>query len=210
DRFRPLPGGEALTELGERLRADPDVSTGRPSVVDGDVAEALRRRDAAALDRLAFRYDQTAPDRDVATRIDELVPFEGPLIGYFGKIILEKGVERVIEAGARLPRNVRTAVIGFGRFREWLAALALALSEGDTEALAWLRAQSGMQLEFDSLPFVTEGFRERITFTGRFDHRYAPLALAALDVQVVPSTLVEAFGMVAAEGASAGALPLVA
>jgi glycosyltransferase involved in cell wall biosynthesis len=47
-------------------------------------------------------------------------------------------------------------------------------------------------------------------FTGRLDHRYAPEVVAALDVLVVPSTLEEAFGMVAAEGAAAGALPLVA
>jgi glycosyltransferase involved in cell wall biosynthesis len=49
-----------------------------------------------------------------------------------------------------------------------------------------------------------------VTFTGRLDHRYAPWALAAMDVLVVPSVLDEAFGMVAAEGAAAGALPLVA
>jgi glycosyltransferase involved in cell wall biosynthesis len=49
-----------------------------------------------------------------------------------------------------------------------------------------------------------------VTFTGLLDHRYAPGVLAAMDVQVVPSILEEAFGMVAAEGAAAGALPLVA
>ncbi|HYT80711.1 MAG TPA: glycosyltransferase, partial [Actinomycetota bacterium] len=54
------------------------------------------------------------------------------------------------------------------------------------------------------------GLASRVTFTGRLDHRYAPGALAALDVLVVPSVLDEAFGMVAAEGAAAGALPLVA
>ena len=46
-------------------------------------------------------------------------------------------------------------------------------------------------------------------FTGRLDHRYAPGAVAAMDVLVVPSILDEAFGMVAAEGAAAGALPMV-
>jgi len=54
------------------------------------------------------------------------------------------------------------------------------------------------------------GASHGVTFTGRLDHRYAPEALAAMDVQVVPSILDEAFGMVAAEGAAAGALPLVA
>src|SRR5262249_54580241 len=49
-----------------------------------------------------------------------------------------------------------------------------------------------------------------VVFTGRLDHRYAPDALAAMDVLVVPSILEEAFAMVSAEGAAAGALPLVA
>jgi glycosyltransferase involved in cell wall biosynthesis len=40
--------------------------------------------------------------------------------------------------------------------------------------------------------------------------RYAPEVVAALDALVVPSTLEEAFGMVAAEGAAAGAVPVVA
>ncbi len=57
--------------------------------------------------------------------------------------------------------------------------------------------------------FAREAGR-RVRFTGRLDHRYAPEVLAAMDVLVVPSVLEEAFGMVAAEGAAAGALPLVA
>jgi glycogen(starch) synthase len=52
--------------------------------------------------------------------------------------------------------------------------------------------------------------KERVTFTGRLDHRYAPLALAAADILVVPSVLAEAFAMVATEGAAAGCLPVVA
>ena len=57
---------------------------------------------------------------------------------------------------------------------------------------------------------MAHGNVHRVTFTGRLDHRFAPDVLAALDVLVVPSILPEAFGMVAAEAASAGALPLVA
>ena len=52
--------------------------------------------------------------------------------------------------------------------------------------------------------------RRDVVFTGRLDHRYAPAALAAMDVQIVPSILQEAFGMVAAEGAAAGAVIMVA
>ena len=46
--------------------------------------------------------------------------------------------------------------------------------------------------------------------TGRLEHdELAPL-LAACEAQVVPSTFPEAFGMVAAEAAACGALPVVA
>ena len=57
---------------------------------------------------------------------------------------------------------------------------------------------------------AVDGAQRTVTFTGRLDHRYAPAALAAMDVMVVPSILHEAFGMVAAEAAAAGALPIVA
>ncbi len=69
---------------------------------------------------------------------------------------------------------------------------------------------SGMQVEFGCQMAALSGLRGRLDFTGCLDHRYAPSALAALDVLVVPSTLNESFGMVAVEGAAAGALPLVA
>jgi glycosyltransferase involved in cell wall biosynthesis len=133
------------------------------------------------------------------------------MVGYLGKLIPEKGVERVIEAVALLDPDTRGLLVGFGTHREWLTALVGALTAGDTAAHLWLRTNSTMQLELDEVAVSTAlGVGSRISFTGRLDHRYAPRILAALDVLVVPSTLPEAFGMVAAEGAAAGALPLVA
>jgi glycosyltransferase involved in cell wall biosynthesis len=99
--------------------------------------------------------------------------------------------------------------VGFGSYREWLAALAIALRGGDANALAWLRDIRGMPVESSIVRRSPTQGRD-VTFTGRLDHRYAPGAVAAMDVLVVPSILPEAFGMVAAEGAAAGALPLVA
>ena len=46
--------------------------------------------------------------------------------------------------------------------------------------------------------------------TGRLEHSDLPALLTASEAQVVPSTFPEAFGMVAAEGAACGALPLSA
>jgi glycosyltransferase involved in cell wall biosynthesis len=111
----------------------------------------------------------------------------------------------MIEALVTLPAEARGLVVGFGTHREWLAALVIALETGDAAALEWLRPVLGLDLA----PEEAAG-EPRVEFTGRLDHRYAPLALAAMDVLVVPSMLAEAFGMVAAEAAAAGALPLVA
>jgi glycosyltransferase involved in cell wall biosynthesis len=50
----------------------------------------------------------------------------------------------------------------------------------------------------------------RIHFTGRLEHTDLPDLLAACEAEVVPSTWPEAFGMVAAEAAACGALPVSA
>ncbi len=75
-------------------------------------------------------------------------------------------------------------------------------------ASAWLQEQGVVPTEVSIRDLLVEG--GDVTFTGRLDHRYAPGALAAMDVLVVPSIMDEAFGMVALEGAASGALPLVA
>lgn len=211
DRWRPRPRDEALREVAERLDRDPDSRLGRPRSTDDRVAALLEARDAAGLDALAGSYDQTAPDPDAARRLRALAGHRGSLIGYLGKLIPEKGVERLVEALSLLPGDARLVVVGFGRFREWLSALTVALDRGDAERARWLGGASPMKLEL-SAPQITsaQGIAGRIAFTGRLDHRYAPAVVAALDVLVVPSTLEEAFGMVAAEGAAAEALPLVA
>jgi glycosyltransferase involved in cell wall biosynthesis len=174
-----------------------------------DLASAIASRDADALDELALRYDQMAPDVDAASAISSLERREGSLVGYLGKLIPQKGVERMLEALVGQP-DIHGVVVGFGTYREWLEALVDALDRGDLDAYDWLRTASQMKLELDAPEVVAgHGLRSRLSFTGRLDHRYAPGVLSALDVLIVPSTLAEAFGMVAAEGAAAGAFPLV-
>jgi glycosyltransferase involved in cell wall biosynthesis len=51
---------------------------------------------------------------------------------------------------------------------------------------------------------------ERALFTGPLEHRHLAALIPLTDVTVVPSIFPEAFGMVAAEAAAAGSLPLVA
>ena len=207
--FRPRDRTEALREAAELLDADPDAARGRPSSVDEQVERALERRDAPALDALADTYDQAVPEPDAATRLRRLAGTSGPIVGYLGKLIPQKGVDLLLQAHRMAEQPAHALVVGFGSHREWLAALAMALEGGDAEGLAWLHEVRDIPIEAKPDPRLGTPDRE-VTFTGRLDHRFAPDALAAMDVMVVPSILSEAFGMVAAEGAAAGALPLVA
>ena len=116
----------------------------------------------------------------------------------------------MIAASRLSTRHPAVLVVGFGLHREWLAALAMALGGTDAQALRWLLEAVGIPDELSESDLRGSEPAPSVTFTGRLDHRFAPGALAAMDVLVVPSILSEAFGMVAAEGAAAGALPLVA
>jgi glycosyltransferase involved in cell wall biosynthesis len=205
--FRPMPRAEALSDVARRLDEDPDVRRGRPASLDRAVERALDERDLEALDGLAERYDHDVPDPDAAARLRSLVEAPAPIVGFLGKLIPQKGVELLVQALATLRHDARGLIVGFGSGRDRLAALVLAIERGDAGARAWLRDVAGMPLE-PAPPASRPDLR--VTFTGRLDHRYAPGALAAMDVSVVPSVLGEAFGMVAAEAAAAGALPLVA
>ncbi|MDP9329937.1 MAG: glycosyltransferase [Actinomycetota bacterium] len=207
--FRPMPRIAALQATADSLDADPRTERGRRSSLDANVEQALARRDADALDALAAGYDQEVPDPEAASRLRALSDREGPIVGYLGKLIPQKGVELMLSALRSTRHDASGLIVGFGSYREWLAALAIALRRRDTEAIDWLRDIRAMPVE-GAVGQGSDDERRDVTFTGRLDHRYAPGALAAMDVLVVPSMLEEAFGMVAAEGAAAGALPLVA
>jgi glycosyltransferase involved in cell wall biosynthesis len=206
ERFRRLENTE-IDEVLTRLDVDPDASRGRPASFDERVRDALERRDASTLDRLAAQYDQTAPDPDAATKIRAARAHPGPTVAYLGKLIPQKGVHLLLAALAGLP-DLGALVVGPGTFREWLHALVIALDEGDKGTVAWLQGAAGTDVDLSGA--YAAGLAGRVWFTGRLDHRYAPAALSVSEVLVVPSVLDEAFGMVAAEGAAAGALPLVA
>ena len=211
ERWRFREREEALLDAAVRLTNMREIVDGRSPATDLTAAGALSGRDASALDALAHTYDQAIPDRYAPIALKELAQRTDPVVGYLGKLIPEKGVERVIEGIALLGPEVHGLIVGFGTFREWLTALVVALDTGDVDAYRWLANVSPMKLELDAGEVkAAAGLAGRVTFTGRLDHRYAPEAVAAMDVLVVPSTLEEAFGMVAAEGAAAGALPVVA
>jgi glycosyltransferase involved in cell wall biosynthesis len=207
--FRPRPRAETLREVAALLDEDPATVRGRPSSVDAEVERALDARDDEAIAALFDTYDEDVPEPDAAARLRVLAERDVPIVGYLGKLIPQKGVELLLEAQPGLRHDTAALVVGFGSDRDWLVALTIALRGGDRAALEWLRNVGGLPVDPSSAPGPTAD-RPDVTFTGLLDHRYAPGTLAAMDVQVVPSILQEAFGIVAIEGAAAGALPMVA
>ena len=142
---------------------------------------------------------------------------EHKVAGFVGKLIASKGVHNLL-AALPLSRHVeRTVIVGYGGFEDGLRAMADALRAGDLKALCYV-AERGEQgplpelLRFlDGLP---DGYLERarlldIAFTGRLEHGPLSEVLPDFDALVVPSVVPEAFGMVAAEAAAAGVLPVV-
>jgi glycosyltransferase involved in cell wall biosynthesis len=210
--FRTRAHSDALREAAALVQAEPARQAGRSAELDDAVRTATEAGDAAALNDLARSYDQTVPDPDAPDRLRELAGLEGRLVGYLGKFIPQKGVHHLIAALALLGEHTpRGLLIGFGLWREWLASLVGALDRGDVRAVRWWEDATGEHLSIDDAAIENaRGLASRVTFVGRLDHRFAPTAVAALDVLVVPSVLAEAFAMVTVEGAADGALPLVA
>lgn len=138
-------------------------------------------------------------------------------VGYVGKFIAAKGVHNLVAALSVAERVERGVFVGYGGLDRELRALADAVAAGERDRA---RAVVGTVPEPEMAPLAAfladpsgdlSGSRQRIdlTFTGRLEH--GPLAdlLPTFDVLAVPSMLPEAFGMVAAEAAAAGVLPVV-
>ncbi|GIJ23824.1 glycosyltransferase family 4 protein [Micromonospora lutea] len=103
---------------------------------------------------------------------------DGPLVGYAGRLVYEKGVQHLIDAVPKLRARhpgLRVLIAGDGPFRGEL--------EDRTRQL---------------------GLTGTVRFAGFLDNTQLPAVLGATDTTVVPS-LYEPFGMVALEAAAAGA-----
>jgi glycosyltransferase involved in cell wall biosynthesis len=146
------------------------------------------------------------------------------VVVFVGKLIASKGVELLLAAWplvlAREPR-ARLVVVGFGAFRDGLERLAATLAEGDLDAAAATRGENGEELpqlhaffaslrDRDAYAAAATGLRDRVVWTGRLDHDELADLLPASEAMAVTSTFPESFGMVAAEAAACGALPVVA
>ncbi|HEX2071688.1 MAG TPA: glycosyltransferase family 4 protein [Thermoleophilaceae bacterium] len=193
---------------------------------------------AAGLRALADRLDGAASggwggEAGAADALRAFDPREQRIVGYVGKLIVSKGVDLLLAAwplvSARVP-DARLLIVGFGAYRDALGQLVAALRRADLEALREI-AVRGRALEGgpaaplayltaflddldgaarDAYLAAAPAAAERVRFSGSLEHGDLPLVLPSFSAQVVPSTFPEAFGMVAAEAACCGALPLSA
>jgi glycosyltransferase involved in cell wall biosynthesis len=95
DAWRPEPRAEALDRLVEEARRDPPNP--------GNANERL-------------------PDEDNVERLSAFFADDGPVVVYFGKLLLNKGVHVLFEALRSV--DARAIVVGFGDYRTALETLA--------------------------------------------------------------------------------------
>ena len=210
-------------DLPERTRLGPpgvDIHSFRPGSAD--------------LERLAARLESGAAaswggESGAAQAVRALDPERDRIVSFAGKLIVSKGVDLLLAAWPSVVSVVpeaRLVVIGFGTYREAMDRFVDALRRRDLDDLREIAAR-GRELEGGPpgelrylrafLERVDQAWlhaapaaAERIHFTGRLEYGDLPDVLPACEAQVMPSTFPEAFGMVAAEAAACGVLPLSA
>jgi glycosyltransferase involved in cell wall biosynthesis len=192
--------------LPPRTRLGPpgvDVRQFRPHPPDEAKAAVrdLALRLAALPVEIAAEGDGFARDNAAAAAaIAGLHPGDDRLIAFVGKLLAAKGVDLLAAAFPLVlavePR-AKLVIVGFGEFRDGLLRLLALLAAGDLgDRETYLAAAA-------RLP-------ERCVLTGRLEHPELAELLPACEAQVVSSTFPEAFGMVAAEAAACGILPVSA
>ncbi|HEY1835074.1 MAG TPA: glycosyltransferase family 4 protein [Solirubrobacteraceae bacterium] len=222
------------------VEVDSFVARDRPAALAGVRALAAKLEQEAEVETAESPRgeEQSAFARDPwegARAIERLDPERERLVIYVGKLIVSKGVDLLLACWPLVLERVpeaRLLVVGFGAYRAGLENLTSALGEGDLEAARGL-ALAGRSLEdagaqakplrhllafLDGLEGETREsylaaaarLGERVVFSGRLDHGELVELLPACEALIAPSTFPEAFGMVAAEAAACGVLPISA
>ena len=211
-----------------------------PPGVDTELFAPLAAKDRRArllglardLHQLDEPNEGSSWDRDTAAAGSALEWFadgDGPRAIYVGKLIVSKGVDLLLAAWPLIHRrhpSARLLIVGFGTLDGVLRAAWDGLAAGDLGPLREL-AERGRGLEgSDDQPLrmlaallaaLPAGYEQAardaagsVVFAGRLEHDEVAVPVAASDSLVFPSTFPEAFGMVAAEAAATGALPVSA
>jgi glycosyltransferase involved in cell wall biosynthesis len=233
-----LPGRTRLLPPGvdTRLFAPLAATMGEGGPRDDDLRNATAPDPAGERLRLVARAAHDNRDdrwgRDpsgAAEAIEWFASGRGPRVVFVGKLIVAKGIDLLLAAWPLVVAanpGARLLVIGFGEYREGVERLWAAIEGGDLEAAREI-ARRGRELEGGPegelemlsafLADPPEGWLEAgkaavgsVRLCGRLEHEEVGALVPATDALVFPSTFPEAFGMVAAEAAAAGALPVSA
>lgn len=207
---------EYAVKLQDRYRAHATEGLGGARVVVGG-SRYMVEEAASVVPGWIDRAEVVNPGCDVelfkpAVRAETAVP----VVGYVGKLIASKGVHNLLAALPLLEHDARAVIVGYGGFAEGLRALWAALQAGDRDTVARIAAEgeagpidalAGLAGRPDS--YFERAARMEVDFPGRLEHGPLSRELPTFDVLVVPSVVPEAFGMVAAEAAACGVLPVV-
>jgi glycosyltransferase involved in cell wall biosynthesis len=177
-----------------------------------------------------FSRDQgAAAGRDLAKKLSGTPARSPSRVVFVGKLIVSKGVDLLIAAWPLVRAahpDARLQIAGFGAYEDGLLRLLAALDRGDlgdareVARLGWgLEGGSAEPLPIlsaflaDPLPGYLEmakGMADSVELIGRLEHDEVAELLPGVEALVMPSTFPEAFGMVAAEAAACGVLPVSA
>jgi len=219
-----LPELRAKTRLGP-----PGVDTALFAPVAPDEAASRLR---ALADELRRGGEVGTWDRDparAAKAVDHLAEASGPRVVLVGKMIVSKGIDLLLAAWPLVVAanpGARLLIVGFGEYERGLLDLWAAIEAGDLERVRGI-AERGRELEGGpagqlemllsfierlpaDYPAAGSAAAGTVAFSGRLEHDEVGRLVPACDVLVFPSTFPEAFGMVAAEAASAGVAPVSA
>jgi glycosyltransferase involved in cell wall biosynthesis len=212
------------TRLGPPGVDTADFSLRGPGAT-GPGLERLARRIAAGEGGGSFGRELES----AAAALRQTAGADGPLVVYVGKLIVSKGVDLLLAAWPLVRAahaNARLLITGFGEYEDGLRRLLGALDRGalaearEVAAAGWaLEGGPGGALSIlgDFLADPPPGYAEAgrgvaasVAFAGRLEHDEVAELLPAADALVMPSTFPESFGMVAAEAAACGVLPISA
>ncbi len=209
-----------------------------PPGVDTDLFSPIRREDrgrclGAVARRLrlgdgepgAWRRDPVA----AADAVEWFAAAEGPRVVFVGKLIVAKGPDLLLAAWPLIHAAnplARLLVVGFGEYEAGARRLWAALAAADLQAAREIASrgrsleggpESPLRMLAAFLDGAPAGYADAagkaagsVAFAGRLQHREVAGVVPAADALVFPSTFPESFGMVAAEAAAAGTLPVSA
>ncbi len=221
----------ARASASSRLPAAAGADAERPQAGEGDASDAFARDELQAA--RALQRVQPADDRLVAF-VGKLIVSKGvDLLLAAWPLVLEQapsarllvvgfggyrqGLEDLVASLARGDLSGAREIALAGRSLEAQVTAGASSGESGAQAapvqplrhlLAFLDSLEGS--ERARYLHGAQRLQARVIFTGRLEHEELADLLPACEALVVPSTFPEAFGMVAAEAAACGTLPISA